>query len=134
MPLLEKCKKPTLVTTRESPCTTMKTQCSQERKSGFCTRLFSKGFPKAGTPGGHPHALFPFLQPLLLGAQPCPHILTIADNHFLALFFPSMKMQIPGMYIYFQSPSDFFNFRNGRNHAYFDAVYQVTERAVPSLL
>ena len=27
-----------------------------------------------------------------------------------------------------------FYFRNGRNHAYFDAVYQATERAVPSPL
>ena len=81
---------------------------AKKENLAFVQGSFVRAFPKAGTPGGHPHTLFSFLQRLLLGPQPCPYIPTIADNHFLLLLLPSMKIQIPGMYIYFQSPSDFF--------------------------
>lgn len=54
-----------------------------------------------------------------------PPLPTIADSHFLLSLLPSVKTQIHGVYIYF---------REGRNRAYFYAVYQATERAVCSTL
>lgn len=102
----------------------------EHHQSGFwrahCVQgFFGKSFPQGWDPWRPPLCLV-FSPPASAHWGPAlPPLPTIADSHFLLSLLPSVKTQIHGMYIYF---------REGRNHAYFYAVYQATERAVRSTL